>query len=137
MVLFYHSKIKSIITEIFPDKFYIMAYNYSIDKMADDETYREILKTTERMQKEIKVPSFWVVTNPTKDSTLADVVFETDLSGMMKQIGGGLRERDIARIYKNKRIATVMGHKLLHAQGIDGCPFGQKWNQKTNKCVKE
>ena len=105
--------------------------------MADDETYREILRTTERIQKEIDVPSFWVVTNPTKDSTHADVVFETDLNGMIKQIGGGLRERDIARIYKNEKIAKVMGHKLLHAQGINGCPFLQKWDPKTNKCVKE
>jgi len=104
--------------------------------MADDQTYREILKTTERMQKEIDVPSFWVVTNPTKDSTHADVVFKTDLKGMMQQIGGGLRERDIAGLYKNEHTAKVKGHKLLHAHGINGCPVGQKWNSKTEKCVK-
>ena len=100
-------------------------------------TYSEIVVTAERIQKEIDPPSFWVVTNPTKDSTLNDVVFKTDLRGMMLQVGGGLRERDIAGIYKNENTAKIKGHKLLHAHGIDGCPFRQKWDPKTEKCVKE
>jgi hypothetical protein len=95
-----------------------------------------MIKTAERVQVDADVPSFWVVINPTKDSTYNDIVFKSNLKGMMLQVGGGMRERDIASIYKNEQSAKVKGHKLLHAHGIDGCPVGQKWNPKTETCVK-
>lgn len=103
--------------------------------MDERERYQEMLKTAEMIQMDTDVPSFWVVTNPSKDSTYNDIVFESNFKGMMLQVGGGLRERDIAGIYKNERTAKVKGHKLLHAHGIDGCPVGQKWSPKAEKCV--
>jgi len=105
--------------------------------MDEQERYQEMVKTAERIQVDADMPSFWVVTNPSKDSTLNDIVFESNVKGMMLQVGGGLRERDIASIYKNERSAKLKGHKLLHAHGIDGCPVGQKWSSKAEKCVKD
>ena len=34
---------------------------------------------------------FWVVTNPTPDSVIDDILFETTIEGLMNQFRGGLK----------------------------------------------
>ncbi|MBK8009739.1 MAG: hypothetical protein IPK13_00115 [Deltaproteobacteria bacterium] len=61
---------------------------------------------------------FWVVTDPTRDSTLADILFETTLAGLFRQIRGGLSNEQRptiftaeveARAEATKRIAPIAG----------------------------
>jgi hypothetical protein len=60
-----------------------------------------------------EIGTFWVVTKPTPDSTLVDIVFESTIMGMMRQTLGGLREKDIVGIYKHETTARQIGERLL------------------------
>jgi len=64
-----------------------------------------------------EVKTFWVVTYPTGDSELIDVVFKATVLDMMVQRGGGLRLEEIAAIFKTKTKAQNLGKKLLKNQG--------------------
>lgn len=105
--------------------------------MADDETYREIVKISERVQKELTPGHFWVVTNPTEHSTHKDIVFKTDLKGLILQAGGGLREKDIFGLYDNKTIADRKGYKLLDIKGRYGCSVNEVYDPKKGRCIKK
>lgn len=56
---------------------------------------------------------FWVVTKPTKDSTLADILFESDLLYLSVQFRGGLAPSDIICIYEEEELATNIALGLL------------------------
>jgi len=103
--------------------------------MSDDERYREILSVTERLQKNIDTPSFWVVTNPTEHSTHDDIVFQSDTRSLILQVGGGLRNRDIFGIYKKKTVADSKGKHLLAMKR--GCPVGQVYDSNKKRCIKK
>ena len=60
-----------------------------------------------------KHTKFWVVTMPTKNSTLADILFESDLTGLALQFCGGLVIADINAIYDNEITATRNAKHLL------------------------
>ena len=60
-----------------------------------------------------QVGRFWVVTLPTDLSELNDILFETDLLGIMRQTLGGLKEEDIAGIYCDHDTALACACKLL------------------------
>ena len=62
-----------------------------------------------------KNTKFWVVTNPTKDSTLEDILFECDLKGLRLQFLGGLSDEQIYKIYEDKEYATMIANSLLVA----------------------
>jgi hypothetical protein len=60
------------------------------------------------------VGKFYVVTSPTKHSTLGDILFEADICGMGRQYLGGLRDNEIVGLYKSKKEAMEHAKKLLH-----------------------
>jgi hypothetical protein len=61
-----------------------------------------------------KIGTFYVVTSPTKYSTLSDILFETDVCGVGQQYLGGLRHVEIKGLYKSKKEAMEHAKKLLH-----------------------
>lgn len=50
---------------------------------------------------------FWVVTDPTPDSELTDIFFETDASGFILQVRGGLDEDRRPRIFADREPAEA------------------------------
>lgn len=59
------------------------------------------------------IGKFTVVTKASKDSEMADIMFESDVMGMMRQAKGGLKDSDIVMITKDKSKAEKMVKKLL------------------------
>jgi len=59
------------------------------------------------------VGKFWVITKPTKASSLADICFEADIMYMKNQFRGGLEAKDIIGFYKSKPKAEKIAEKLL------------------------
>jgi len=60
-----------------------------------------------------EVYKFWVVTYPTPDSELIDILFQTTIPGIMLQTKGGLQIEEIAGIFKTKEPAEKMARHLL------------------------
>ncbi len=60
-----------------------------------------------------KINKFWVVTKPTKNSELADILFNSDIKGMQNQFLGGLTKAEIVGIYSTKSEAERIARKLL------------------------
>jgi hypothetical protein len=60
------------------------------------------------------IKKFWVVTTPTKLSTLNDICFETTVKGMMIQSLGGLKSGEIRGIFKTRDVARIYAEELLH-----------------------
>jgi len=58
---------------------------------------------------------FHVVTNPTKDSTLADICFETSLRSLERQFRGGLSIGDAPTIFTDRAEAEAEAHLRLVA----------------------
>ena len=58
---------------------------------------------------------FWCVTDPTKDSELADVCFETSLRSMERQFRGGLSIGDNPTIFTDRAEAEADAHLRLVA----------------------
>jgi hypothetical protein len=50
---------------------------------------------------------FWVVTKPTAHSTLGDICFETNFSGLMQMARGGFREENVVAIFKDRKEAEI------------------------------
>ncbi len=48
---------------------------------------------------------FWVVTDPTPDSTLGDILFETTLAGLERQFKGGLTMDENPTIFTDREEA--------------------------------
>ena len=55
---------------------------------------------------------FWVVTIPTQDSTLGDILFECDLKGLRLQFLGGLFDSQIHGIYDEKTANRIAKNLL-------------------------
>ena len=49
-----------------------------------------------------KVSKFWVVTKPTKQSVLIDILFNADMKRMELQFKGGLSNKEIIGIFRTK-----------------------------------
>jgi hypothetical protein len=60
-----------------------------------------------------KINKFWVVTKPSKNSELADILFNSDIKGMQNQFLGGLTKSEIVGIYSTKTEAEKIARKLL------------------------
>ena len=56
---------------------------------------------------------FWVVTIPTSESELGDILFETDIKGLGNQFRGGLNSDDIVGWY-DKETATQIATDLMN-----------------------
>ena len=65
------------------------------------------------------LPPFWVVTRPTIESKLADILFESDLFGFILQEKGGLKISEIVGIYNNHAEAKKIAQGLLPSKKGD------------------
>jgi hypothetical protein len=61
-----------------------------------------------------EVGKFWIVTYPRKNSKLADICFEMDVIGLIRQVLGGLSENEIAAVYQSKAAAHLCANRLLN-----------------------
>ena len=56
---------------------------------------------------------FWVVTKPTKDSTIADCCFSSTINNMIIQKQGGLKQEEIIGFFKDKEHAEIKAKELI------------------------
>jgi len=59
---------------------------------------------------------FYVVTNPTPRSCVADICFETNLTGLELQFKGGLTADKIHGIYTDRNAAITAAQVLLQKE---------------------
>ena len=59
------------------------------------------------------VGKFWVVTMPTRLSTVPDICFESSVAGMMLQARGGLDTDAILGIYRSEQEAQDVAERLI------------------------
>ena len=57
--------------------------------------------------------TFWVVTRPSADSELEDILFESDMARMEYQYKGGLKASEIYGVYGKESEATKAAKGLL------------------------
>ena len=68
----------------------------------------------------MRLSNFWVVTEPTKDSTIADIAFVTTPRRIALQIRGGLDVDKIVAYYTKEDEAITHARMLIHArQALD------------------
>ena len=60
-----------------------------------------------------EIGTFWVITKPTPESELTDILMETDISNMMLQSKGGLMDEGIIGVYKNGQKAKMIAQQLI------------------------
>jgi len=77
-----------------------------------------------------QVGVFWVVTKPTKDSTLGDILFESDIIYLANQIRGGLTEREIFGFYIDGGEAEKVAKDLLKKPLIESIV---SWNSLSSE----
>lgn len=61
----------------------------------------------------MKIISFWVVTRPSKISTLRDILFKSTWRGIRLQFLGGLKSGDIVGVWTSKEEAEKVAKRLL------------------------
>ncbi|OFX31050.1 MAG: hypothetical protein A2X08_18290 [Bacteroidetes bacterium GWA2_32_17] len=64
-----------------------------------------------------KVSKFWVVTKPTKQSVLIDILFNADMKRMEFQFKGGLSSKEIIGIFTTKNEAEKVAKMALLKAG--------------------
>ncbi len=64
-----------------------------------------------------KVQKFWVVTKPTKSSTLVDILFSADMKRMELQFKGGLSGSEIIGTFTTKNEAEKVAKMALLKAG--------------------
>ena len=60
-----------------------------------------------------KVSKFWVVTKPTKQSVLIDILFNADMKRMELQFKGGLSNKEIIGIFTTRNEAEKVAKMAL------------------------
>jgi hypothetical protein len=73
----------------------------------------EYISTCKRYGINDEVGTFWVVTAPTRDSVIQDILFQTDICGMHLQYLGGLKDEEIVGFYKSKDKASKQAKSML------------------------
>lgn len=66
------------------------------------------------------IGTFWVVTRPTGQSELIDILFKSSVKGMMIQAGGGLSTTDTIAITPDYEKALAYATQVLERQGVSG-----------------
>ena len=61
---------------------------------------------------------FWLVTDPNRNSVLADILCETSLAGLQRQFLGGLTMEERPTIFTDERGAVEEARARLRAAGI-------------------
>lgn len=64
-----------------------------------------------------KIGKFWVVTKPSKKSTLVDILFDTDIKGMELYFRGGLKGNEIIGMFRGKNEAEKVAKMALLKAG--------------------
>lgn len=78
-----------------------------------------------------EVGTFYVVTKPTGNSKLVDILFATNVTQIGMHFMGGLKKEDIVGIYKDASSAQAAAEKLLATQGT--APAGESREPKSAK----
>lgn len=64
----------------------------------------------------MKISSFWVVTKPTKFSTLQDIVYRSTPQEIGLQFLGGLKPENVVAFYDDESSAMEKGRLLIHKE---------------------
>ena len=69
------------------------------------------------------VGKFWVVTKPSEQSCLIDILFESTINGMANQYRGGLKEDEVLMFTHSKERAERMAKmQVAYEFDLDGSP---------------
>ena len=82
-----------------------------------------------------ELPPFWIVTRPSPNSEMADILFESDLFGFILQEKGGLKGSEIVGFYTSQSKAKKIAEKLL-AQTSEGNKY-EKILEAYHKSINE
>jgi hypothetical protein len=64
----------------------------------------------------MKITRLWIVTTPTKYSTLQDICFQADIYDLEKQFKGGLKAEDVVGMYLGQSPAEEKAKFLIHRE---------------------
>ena len=67
----------------------------------------------------MQISKLWIVTRPSRFSTLEDVCFEADFKRLYLQVLGGLNPDDVVGMYADKQSAQDTAKRLIHAQKVE------------------
>ena len=67
----------------------------------------------------MKFTRFWIVTQATKLSTLADICFQVDIEDLEKQFKGGLKAENVVGMYLDQSPAEEKAKMLIHRARIN------------------
>lgn len=67
----------------------------------------------------MQIENFWVVTQPSENSELVDIVFQADWQSIVLQSLGGLKLHEIIAVYDDENEAVAHGKKLLGIEEIE------------------
>jgi len=67
----------------------------------------------------MKITRFWIVTEATKFSTLADICFQVDIEDLEKQFKGGLKAENVVGMWLDQSPAEEKALLLIHRAKIN------------------
>ena len=67
----------------------------------------------------MKITRFWIVTQATKFSTLADICFQVDIEDLEKQFKGGLKAENVVGMYLDQSPAEEKARHIIHMVRIN------------------
>ena len=67
----------------------------------------------------MKITRFWIVTQATKNSTLADICFQVDIEDLEKQFKGGLKAENVVGMYLDQSPAEEKAKMIIHRARIN------------------
>ena len=67
----------------------------------------------------MKFTRFWIVTQATKLSTLADICFQVDIEDLEKQFKGGLKAENVVGMWLDQSPAEEKAKMLIHRAKIN------------------
>lgn len=67
----------------------------------------------------MKITRFWIVTQATKFSTLADICFQVDIEDLEKQFKGGLKAENVVGMWLDQSPAEEKAKMLIHRAKIN------------------
>jgi len=73
---------------------------------------QRLIDTAEARFKD-EMGKFYVVTKPTKDSELIDILFDADVFSFALQVRGGLKKSDVLLITHDKAKADKLANSLI------------------------
>jgi len=84
----------------------------------ESKTVTGVLNLLKKIREGV-IKSFWVVTTPTKESTIDDICFEATPAQLAMQAHGGLNAADIEAVYDNEKEARIHADGLLKGRTAD------------------